>query len=514
MSSSGRAARSHRFRKAIIACFARWGSKYMSRIRGKKRHELPLNGFVPKPYQKACIERGISSPYAGFFLAPGLGKTMIALLIFRILKRLDVVDELFVIASRRIIYRVWPREIKKWNLGFDFSIVHGSAKVRIERLYERADVRLINYENIPWLIRQSMWRKKLLKRRVMLVVDESSKFKHSNTRRFKAIKKILHRFTRRYILTGSPASNGLMNLFGQIYLLDMGRTLGEFITTYRNEYFIPTGYGGYKWVIAKGAKKRLFKKIKPLVLRFGDKELNLPPLTFKDIYVDLPRKARNAYDEMERDFVIRLKEGEITAANAAVASGKLRQIANGGLYVEDGSNQRKRKGVRPYIRVHDEKCAALVELLEELQGQPALVSYEFGHDKARIQRYFAAHAPEFKDAPFIGGGAKDKEVDIILDRWDRGEIPVLFGQPGSVAHGLNLQEGPAATVIFFSLTWNWEEYDQFIRRIWRQGQKRPVMVYRIRARKTIDSDMCYSIKVKADNEGEFLKAMERRNGIR
>lgn len=427
---------------------------------------------------------------------------------------MGIVDELMILAKRRIILNVWPKEIKKWHEThkFKYSVVHGGKK--LDRLYEDADIRLMNYEGLKWLKRQKKWFKR--GKRVMLAVDESSKLRHTNTVRFRSLKSILKFFDRRYIMTGSPAPNGLMGLFGQIYTLDLGEAFGPYITAFRNEYFYPAGYMGYAWELQKGARKRMFRRIKHLILRFGDDKLKLPPLTYVDRYIKLDPKAMATYKKMEKEFVLEYKEGDIVAANAAVASGKLRQIANGGAFYtptgeitdEDPTKKIKKK----WRKIHDAKCEELVDLLEELNGEPALIAYEFRHDMERMKKYFAKHAPQFKDIPFIGGHTKDKEVEKYLRQWDKGTLPGLAGQPDSIAHGLNLQEGRGGIVIFFSLTWNLENYEQFIRRIWRQGQKRRVIVYRIIAEGTVDEIMVDSLYLKDKTQTALLKAMEKHYG--
>lgn len=495
----------------------------MLSTRVKKRLKSAREFFVPKAYQHESIRFGVSRPEAGFLLAPGLGKTAITLFIFKILKAMGLVDELLVLAKRRIIYEVWPKEIKKWEQlrHLECTIVHG--KFKRQRLMKDADVRLMNYEGLGLLVDRFGKRWKLTKRgkrffgrgkRIMLTIDESSKVRHTKTNRFKRLKQILPQFARRYILTGSPVPNGLMNLFGQVYVLDLGKSLGEYITHYRNNFFMPAGYGGYQWKLQHGADKRIFKILRPLVLRFGTDQLKLPPLTFVDRFVDLPTNARRMYDEMEQEYLLLYKKQEITAANAAVATGKCRQIANGGVfYDKDGEITASGKKARGWKTMHDEKCAELVELLEELNGEPALVSYEYQHDMLRLQKYFRKHAPQFKDAPFVGGKMKDSEFARYKKQWDRGELPVMFGQPESIAHGLNLQ-GQGGIVIFFALTWNLENYEQFYQRVWRQGQKRRVIVYRLIARDTVDEDQITALEMKDHTQQSLLRAMEKRSGFR
>jgi len=448
-----------------------------------------------------------------------LGKTAIILFIFKILRDLGLVDRLFVISKKKIIQNVWPREVKKWKglENIKVSIVHGKRK---EALQAPADIYLMNFEGLPWLKKQ----KRLLKSKgkVMLHIDESSRLRNHNTQRFRALKKILPIFVRRYIGTGSPAPRGLMNLFSQVFILDMGAALGKWITEYRNNYFMPSGYMGREWVIQDGGEKRIFKRIKPMVIRYGHDQLDLPPLKVINRWVELPPKARKMYDELEEEFVVQWQSREIVAANAAVASGKLRQIANGGIFVDqrgrymDGDWEKDRKlKKRKFLTVHDEKEANLLDLLEELSGEPALVAVEFKHDYQRIQSHFKKEgAPkEFWNAPLIDGGTKDEVVNRIIDEWEEGEHPVVFGNPESIAHGLNLQ-GKGGIVVYYAMTWNLENYEQFYQRVWRQGQRRRVLLYRILARNTVDEVMRLSIKMKDKTQRSILKAMEKTYGFR
>lgn len=454
-------------------------------------------------------------------LAPGLGKTIIVLWIFKILRELGIVNTLFVVSKKKIIQNVWPREIKKWRglEGMTFSVVHGN---RDAALRQKADVYLMNFEGLLWLKKQ----KRLLKSKgkMMLHVDESSRLRNSVTKRFRALKKVLPLFVRRYIGTGSPAPRGLMNLFSQIYILDMGEALGEYITQYRNNFFTPAGYMGHEWVPQENADKRIFKRISRMVIRYGHDQLDLPPLKVINRWVDLPPKARAMYDELEEEFLVRWQEHDIVAANAAVVSGKLRQIANGGIFVDSrgnfvsGSKSREMfepRKARKFLTIHSEKDEDLLALLEELNGEPALVAVEFKHDYQRINKFFKKERANKSliDAPLIDGGAKDDFVNRVIDEWEEGEHAVVFGNPESIAHGLNLQ-GKGGIVIYYAMTWNLENYEQFYQRVWRQGQKRRVLLYRILARNTVDVVMRESIRSKDKTQQSILKAMEKTYGFR
>lgn len=449
--------------------------------------------YNPHDYQKKAIRFIIQHACAGLFLDPGLGKTSIILAAFEVLRMKGLAKRMLVVAPLRPAYAVWPAEASKWHEFTDLrvNVLHGPRKA--EKLAEHADVDVINPEGLSWLFAQRLrqhgsdpwpWD--------ILVIDESTRFKHADTLRFKKLKPYLPEFRRRYILTGSPAPNGLLDLFGQIYLLDLGSALGRFITHYRNAFFNATGYGGFTWVPRQGAQEAIYEKLKPLVLRMSAEDyLTLPPLIMNEVKVFLPEKARRIYNQMEAQLLAAVENDLIVAANAAAASGKCRQIANGGIYHEGGEE---------VTDIHEAKLDAVEEIVESLQGKPALVAYEFAHDLARLTK-------RFPDAPFIGGGVSSQRFREIEAAWNRGDLPVLFAQPQSVAHGLNLQ-GTEGTVIWHSLTWNLEDYEQFIRRVWRQGQKHKVIVHHIVAEKTVDEVIMKTLKQKDRNQQRLLGALK------
>ena len=308
-----------------------------------------------------------------------------------------------------------------------------------------------------------------------------------------------------------------MNLFGQVFALDLGESLGSSITQYRNQYFTPTGFMGYQWEPQPDAEKRIFKKLRPLVLRFGTDQLNLPPITVIDRWVNLPTTAQTLYAKVEKDFIARWKSEDIVAANAAVASGKCSQIANGGLKISampSGGVSTPFTQTDPqnsYVSIHDEKNANLLELLEELQGEPALVAFGYKHDRMRANDYFRSQDSPFADAPYIAGGTSDRAAMRIQRQWDRGDLPLLWGHPTSVAHGLNLQ-GKGGIVILYNVPWSVEDYEQFYQRVWRQGQRRRVLLYRILTRDTIDEVKVENIASRDKTQQRILRAMEKRYG--
>lgn len=336
-----------------------------------------------------------------------------------------------------------------------------------------------------------------------LIIDESSKFKNAQTQRYKTLKPYLKTFARRWILTGSPAPNGLLDLFGQIYLLDLGASLSPYITQYRRMFFDPSGYGGYEWKIKPDGAERINQAIKPLVLRLEASDyLELPELIYNDIYIDLPPDAMKQYKMMEIRMLTKLESGEIiSAANAGVATMKCRQIANGGLYKELDIERPMVKDDR-WAHLHMAKAEAVADLVEEMAGQPALIAYEFEQDLDRLFKVLG------KDTPHIGGGVSARRGAEIERNWNSGSIRTLLGHPASMAHGLNLQ-GAGGAVIWASLTWNFEYYDQFIKRVHRQGNThKRVFVHHIIARNTIDEVMLRTLRGKGKTQHNFLTALK------
>lgn len=455
----------------------------------KPSKQLPI-AWKPHDYQKRAIKFLLQNSCAALFLDPGLGKTGISLAALKIFLKEKLLECALIIAPLRVCHSVWPKEGKKWIDfgGLRIVVLHGKAKEKL--LDTEADIYLINPEGLPWLLKHPKFKKKF--RNQALFIDESSKFKHTNTQRFKLLRPFLAMFARRYILTGSPAPNGLLDLFGQIFILDLGASLGAYITHFRSKYFFPTGFGGYTWKLQKGADKIIQDRIRPLVLRLDAADyLKLPELIINDIYIDLDENSRAIYDEMEEDLAAAIERKEVVASSAAVASGKCSQIANGGIYDADGKAH----------FIHDIKAQVVDELVSELNGSPALVAYEYGHDLVRLKALLGA------DTPHIGGGVSTKRSTEIEEHWNQGELPVLLGQPQSIAHGLNLQQA-GNHVIWHSLTWNFEDYDQFIRRVLRQGNTHnKVFVHRIIARDTTDELKIMALNQKFRTQKDLFDAL-------
>lgn len=445
--------------------------------------------WSPHDYQKEVMRFIVAHGHGAIFLDPGLGKTSCIYGADKILRQQNIIRRTLVISPLRPAISVWPGEQAKWSdfAGTRIALLHGAHKEEAYRA--KADIDIVNPEGLSWLLnrvaKEKQWPWD------MLVVDESTRFKHSSTLRFKLLKLVLSRFKRRYILTGSPAPNGLLDLFGQVYILDLGDALGKFITHYRRKYFDQVGFGGFSYQLKSGAAERIQEAIRPLVIRMAAQDyLEMPPLLFNDILVDIPAEARRIYNQMEKDLIAQIQTSTVMASSVGVATMKCRQIANGGIFKEDHSA----------LDIHDSKIEAVVGLVDELGGKPALISYEFGHDLSRLQK-------AFPEAPFIGGGVSAKQQRDIELKWNAGCLPVLLAQPQSVAHGLNLQ-GVGAAVIFHSLTWNLEDYEQLIRRIWRQGQRERVVVHHIIARKTVDLAVMAAIKAKDRTQQSLLASLK------
>lgn len=368
------------------------------------------------------------------------------------------------------------------------AILHGKAKEAT--LASDTQIHLINPEGLKWLLNHPRKPKY-----DVLVIDESSKFKDSQTQRFKQLKTCIAAFSRRWILTGTPAPNGLEDLFGQVYILDLGRALGRFITHYRREYFVPD-FTGYNWAPQKDAFPKIVERISPLILQLSAEEyLKMPELDYRIVEVILPSATMSQYKSLEDQFISQMSSGEIVAANAAVASGKCRQVANGAVYLEDHS----------WVYLHDEKIEALEELLEELNGHSVLVLYEFDHDRQRIVDRFK-HICDLK-------GKTGRGLDSTINGFNSGSIRTLLGHPASMGHGLNLQ-GSCHHVIWFGITWNLEHYDQAIARVYRQGQTSDhVTIYHIVAKDTLDEKVVKTLSSKDRVQQDLLKAINEFNKI-
>ena len=447
--------------------------------------------FKPHAYQEYAIDYIKTHPVAAILLGCGLGKTSVALTAINdMLHDSFDVRKVLVVAPIRVCTNSWPDEIRKWNhlSGLRFSVAVGTRRERLAALKADAEVYIINRENLPWLVEQSG----LPFDYDMCVLDELSSFKNWQSKRFRAFMKVRPRLKRVVGMTGTPSSNGLMDLFAEYRCLDMGERLGRFIGRYREAYFAPDRRNGniiYSYKPLPGAEDEIYRKIEDITISMKSTDfLDMPSLVTSEYAVTLDDEERKVYDSMKKDLILQLPGGEVTAANAASLSGKLSQMANGAVYLDDGA----------YTAIHDRKLDALEDIIEAANGSPVLVAYWYRHDIERIsERLRKLHIPAAR---------LDKPEDIR--KWNNGEYPVMLIHPASAGHGLNLQNG-GSTIVWFSIPWSLELYTQTVDRLFRQGQKsETVSVIHITAKDTIDGRIVKALKDKDDTQGALIDAVK------
>lgn len=447
--------------------------------------------WVPHGYQRRAVTHLMSNHAAALFLDPGLGKTSIVLEAFRRLKEAGQVERMLVVAPLRVCQLVWEQEGRKWSQFRDltFTLLHGPKKD--ERLHEDTDIHLINPEGIAWFTKQFFGQSEIPYD--VVAIDELTKFKNHQAKRSKTLRKKLQKVHYRWGLTGSPAPNGYMDLFGQMLILDDGVSLGRYITHFRDMYFA-RGYDGFSYELRKGSAERIERKIAPYVLRMSAADyLELPPLVDHIIDIDLPPAAKAQYEEMKKEMLLSLPEGVVTGANSGAIYSKLKQMSNGAVYLSEKDKE--------WAVLHNEKLDALEELIEELSGQPLLVAYEFQHDLARIKERLG------DDTPSLSGLSHTK-IEEVEAQWNRGELPVLLVHPASAGHGLNLQGAGASHICWFSRPWDLEMYDQTIRRIYRQGSTSDRVVNHVLSvRGTMDETVGEALKGKDTTQNRLLTAL-------
>ena len=451
------------------------------------------------PYQEQAKEFVKSRPAAGLFLGMGCGKTAITL---QTLYEMNPSCNVLVIAPKTIARSTWLDEIEKWGFPFKTKsfIVNdkGRQYLKKDRLKAYAEaveatknndfyIYFINnelvadlVENIkPWIF-------------PFVVIDECQSFKTPSSKRFKALKKVRPFISKLVELTGTPSPNGLMDLWAQIYLIDKGQRLGSSITQYRNAFFKPTAYiNGYTpigWQALPGAKEEIYKRIKDCVISVENTSLNLPPLTMNNVNVTMEPDEQKLYDEMKKELVLTLDGQDIIAANAAVLSAKLSQMASGALYLDDSHN---------YKVIHQSKLEMLEDMLSNIDT-PTLVAYHFKSDKEMILNYLTKH----KHKVYAFNGEPD-----MVHAWNRKEIPVMLLQPQSAGHGLNLQDG-GSTLIWYTVPWSLEGYLQTNARVYRQGQTEPTVIHHLLTKNTIDARILSALQRKDLSEQELLNAVK------
>ena len=447
--------------------------------------------YSPHEYQRYATEYIEAHPVAAVLLDMGLGKTSITLtalnnLLFDSFK----VRRILVIAPLRVARNTWGAEIEKWDhlKGLRYSVAVGTETERMAALRKKADIYLINRENVQWLISESGIPFDF----DMVVVDELSSFKNHQTKRFRALMKVRPKVKRIVGLTGTPSSNGLMDLWAEFRLLDMGERLGRFIGQYRTSYFRPDKQNGqvvFSYKPLPGAEKQIYGRISDITISMKSTDhLQMPELINSRYTVYLSEQEDSRYADLKKDLVLQLPDGEITAANAASLSGKLSQMANGAVYTDAGET----------VAIHERKLDALEDIIEAANGKPVLVAYWFRHDLERIsERLQKLKVP-----------CSRLDTDSNIRKWNAGEIPVALIHPASAGHGLNLQSG-GNTLVWFGLTWSLELYQQTVARLWRQGQEsETVVVQHIIAEGTIDERIMKAFSEKDTTQAALIDAVK------
>lgn len=447
--------------------------------------------YNPHDYQKYAVGYIESHPIAAVLLDMGLGKTSITLTALAgLLFDSFEVHKILITAPLRVAKNTWSAEIEKWDhlKGLKYSVAVGTAAERTAALKAEADIYIINRENVQWLISESGIPFDF----DMVVIDELSSFKNHQTKRFKALMRVRPKVKRIVGLTGTPSSNGLMDLFAEFRLLDMGERLGRFIGQYRTAYFQPDKRNGqiiFSYKPLPGAEKQIYDKISDITISMKSTDhLQMPELINSRYTVYLSEKEDSRYADLKKDLVLQLPDGEITAANAASLSGKLSQMANGAIYDDK----------QEVIEIHSRKLDALEDIIESMNGRPLLVAYWFRHDLDRIsERLESLHIPFSK-----------LDTTASIKRWNSGELLIALIHPASAGHGLNLQSGGSA-LVWFGLTWFLELYQQTVARLWRQGQEsETVVVQHIITKGTIDERIMKALELKDTSQSALIDAVK------
>lgn len=445
--------------------------------------------YSPHEYQTYATNFILEHPVAAVLLEMGLGKSVITLTaIYELMLNRFEIQKVLVIAPLRVARDTWPAEIEKWEhlAGLTYSVAIGTEAERLAALRRPAHLYLINRENVDWLITKSGIPFDF----DMVVIDELSSFKSHAAKRFKSLLKVRPTVKRMVGLTGTPSSNGLMDLWAEFRILDMGQRLGRYITHYRNNFFVPDKRNQqmiFSYKPRAGAEDAIYRLISDITISMKSANfLKMPECIINEVHVALSGKEWSVYQALKEDMVVDLKDEEIDAVNAAVLSGKLLQMANGAVYNEE----------KDIIHIHDRKLDALEDLIEGANGKPVLVAYWYNHDLQRIKERFSVR--EIKTSQDI----KD---------WNNSDIPVAVIHPASAGHGLNIQFG-GSTIIWFGLTWSLELYQQTNARLWRQGQKSTVIIHHIIAKDTIDEDVMKALRKKEKIQSALIDSVKARIG--
>ena len=447
--------------------------------------------YVPHDYQRYATDFILTHPEAAVLLDMGLGKSVISLTaIWELCLNRFEIGRVLVIAPLRVARDTWPAEIQKWDhlRGLTYSVVVGTEKERRAALMRSASIFIINRENIQWLVEDSGIPFTF----DMIVIDELSSFKSWQAKRFKSLLKVRPEVKRIVGLTGTPSSNGLMDLWAEFRILDLGKRLGRFITHYRDAFFLPDKRNQQQIFTYKprpGAEEEIYRRIGDMTISMrATDHLKMPERIENHVVVRMDDRERGIYDRMKADLIVQIQGQEIDAVNAAALSGKLCQMANGASYTEDHS----------VVQIHDRKLDALEDLIEGANGKPLLVAYWFKHDLARIQKRFQQ--------------AREIRTSKDITDWNAGDIPVALIHPASAGHGLNLQAG-GNTLVWFGLTWSLELYQQTNARLWRQGQTAgTVIIHRIITEDTIDERIMDALERKDKTQSALIDAVKAQLG--
>lgn len=445
--------------------------------------------YVAHNYQNYAKDFILAHKVSALFLDCGLGKTITTLTaINELMYDSFEISKVLIIAPLRVAQSTWKDEIEKWdhlNL-LRYSIVVGDEKERLKALKQNSDIYIINRENVDWLVTKSGIDFNF----DMLVIDELSSFKSNTSKRFKSLLKIRPFFERVVGLTGTPSSNGLMDLWAEFRVLDLGERLGRYITHYRNEYFLPDKRNGvviFSYKPQPHAEERIYRRLADMTISMKSTDyLKMPELILNDIKINLDEEDQIKYKKFKKEMVMTIQEKEIDAINAASLSNKLIQLANGSIYDDD----------KKFYEIHNKKLDKLEEIIESANGKPVLVAYWFKADKERIEKRFKVR--EIKTADDI-------------KQWNMGMINLALIHPASAGHGLNLQSG-GSTLVWFSLTWSLELYQQTNARLYRQGQKDTVVIHHLITKNTIDEDIMKSLKRKDKTQEALMRAVKARIG--
>lgn len=448
--------------------------------------------YIPHAYQSYCIHRMITDEILGLYLDMGLGKTVITLTAVNDLKyNRFAISRVLVIAPKKVAESTWSKEAAKWGHLKHLRVIQvlGSAQKRIRALNTPGDVWVINRENVQWLVDyyRNAWPFD------MVVIDEASSFKNHQAKRFKALTWVRGHMIRIVELTGTPAPNGLIDLWAQVYLLDEGKRLGKKITHFRERYFEPDQRNAqqvFSYAPKPGADDVIQQLIGDICVSMKAEDyLELPDCITVDVPVLLDPKAKAAYEKLEREMLLEVDEATIDAGTAAVLTNKLLQLCNGAVYDES----------RNPVEIHKCKIEAFLELVEGLNGQPALVFYNFQHDLIRIKKALA------------GSGLRIRELRTPQDEtdWNNRQVDILLAHPASAAYGLNLQDG-GNHVIWFGLNWSLELYQQANKRLHRQGQKQKVIIHHLVVEGGVDEDVIAALEDKGATQDRLMNALRAR----